>query len=96
MTISNGETTWTLDDLCARWEGECLNNQIVKLAPYVEAAMNGNITLTYPLWFSDDFEMFVFPASFGSPVVNDDVVVEVPAIQLLYWASNHSDFDINV
>ena len=96
VSISNGERNWTLDDLCARWEGECLGNHIVKLAPYVRAATAGNITLKYPLWFSDNYEMFVFPASLGSPVVNGEDIEEVPALQLLYWVSNHTDFDINV
>ncbi|KAF0290223.1 Patched domain-containing protein 3 [Amphibalanus amphitrite] len=96
VTISNGERDWTFEDLCARWEGKCLRNPIVKLAPYVPDVVSGKLNLTYPIWFSDNYDIFVFPASLGSPVVSGEHLQEVPALQLLYWASNHTDFDVNV
>ncbi|XP_037089285.1 patched domain-containing protein 3-like [Pollicipes pollicipes] len=97
VTVDSGESRWTFDDLCARWNGKCLQNSIVTLLPYLDDVLSGNISLTYPVWFSDSYDVFVFPAFLGSPEVsNEGLLGEVPALQLLYWGSNHSDFDINI
>lgn len=96
VSVDSGERSWGFDDLCARWNGNCMTNNIVNLEPYIADVERGGINLTYPVWFSESYDAFVFPASLGSPVVNDGIIESAPALQLLYWGSNHSDFDVNV
>ncbi|XP_037076347.1 patched domain-containing protein 3-like [Pollicipes pollicipes] len=96
VEVDAGEEQWHYDQLCASWGDACLDNVALRLQPYVAGVESGAINLTFPVWFSDSFDMLLLAGTLGSPQLQDGVVTAAPALQMFYWVGNHVYFDVSV
>ncbi|XP_045785831.1 patched domain-containing protein 3 [Maniola jurtina] len=85
VTLENG-VTFSYREECARWEGQCFVNDILNLDKIIGEVERGELNLTFPIMFNPvTWEAHAFPVYFGGSVVVDDVIVSVPAVQLVWF-----------
>ncbi|XP_053625980.1 patched domain-containing protein 3 isoform X2 [Plodia interpunctella] len=85
VTLPSGET-FTYRDECARWEGQCFVNDILNLDKIIGEVERGELNLTFPIMFNPvTWEAHAFPVFFGGSKVVDDIIVSVPAVQLVWF-----------
>ncbi|XP_022227646.2 patched domain-containing protein 3 [Drosophila obscura] len=81
--------TFTYKDTCARWENECFENDILNLDALMDDLEAGQLNLTFPFMFNPvTWDAHLFPVFFGgTKLTEDNVVISVPAIQLVYFVT---------
>ncbi|XP_041977331.1 patched domain-containing protein 3 isoform X2 [Aricia agestis] len=85
VTLPTGET-FTYREECARWEGQCFTNDILNLDKIIGEVERGELNLTFPIMFNPvTWEAHAFPVYFGGSTVVDDIIVSVPAVQLVWF-----------
>lgn len=85
VTLPSGET-FTYKEECARWEGQCFTNDILNLDKIIGEVERGELNLTFPIMFNPvTWEAHAFPVFFGGSKVVDDIIVSVPAVQLVWF-----------
>lgn len=85
VTLPTGEK-FTYKDECARWEGQCYTNDILNLDKIIDEVERGELNLTFPIMFNPvTWEAHAFPVFFGGAKVVDDIIVSVPAVQLVWF-----------
>ncbi|XP_023935051.2 patched domain-containing protein 3 isoform X1 [Bicyclus anynana] len=85
VTLENGDT-FSYREECARWEGQCFVNDILNLDKIIGEVERGELNLTFPIMFNPvTWEAHAFPVFFGGSTVVDDVIVSVPAVQLVWF-----------
>lgn len=86
-TVRYEGSDFRYEDLCAKWDGYCYDNQILRLAELIPSIEVGEINITYPVYFNPDtFEAYTLPAYFGGIQVSDKYTVEkVDAVSLTYF-----------
>uniref|UniRef100_A0A0A9X8T6 Patched domain-containing protein 3 n=3 Tax=Lygus hesperus TaxID=30085 RepID=A0A0A9X8T6_LYGHE len=79
---------FTYEEICARWQENCFENDILnldKIMPEVEA---GTLNLTFPIMINPEtWDAHIFPVYFGGPVVDDGIIISVPSLQLAYFVN---------
>nr|XP_045593830.1 patched domain-containing protein 3-like [Procambarus clarkii] len=87
VSVVNNDKVVRYDDLCAVWDSECYENNVLGLQDLMPGVENGTFNLTYPIMLNpNNFETYVFPFFFGGATVNNDSVIEeVEALSLFYW-----------
>ncbi|KAF0307910.1 Patched domain-containing protein 1 [Amphibalanus amphitrite] len=95
VRVDAGEESWTYDQICATWGDDCLDNVALKMRKYIKDVEANKSTVTYPVWFEADDVLPVIE-TFGSPELDGDRVVDVPALQMLYWVGNHEYFNVSL
>lgn len=86
VKLPTGET-FTYKEECARWEGQCFSNDILNLDHIIGEVERGELNLTFPIMFNPvTWEAHAFPVFFGGAKVVDDIIVSVPAVQLIWFA----------
>ena len=61
----------TYSDLCATYNGYCYENEILRLATIMPDVEQGNITLTYPIFFDPNtFMVRIYPQNQHYPLVD--------------------------
>ena len=50
-TVSYEDKTYSYGTLCARWNGYCYDNEVLRLASIMPQIESGQIQVTYPLFF---------------------------------------------
>ncbi|EDV59834.1 patched domain-containing protein 3 [Drosophila erecta] len=87
-TTYDGDT-YTYKDNCARWENECFENDILNLDALMDDIEAGQLNLTFPFMFNPvTWDAHLFPVFFGgTKLTEDNYVVSVPAIQLVYFVT---------
>lgn len=96
MTIKFDDDPYTYEDLCARSEGKCFENDILDFVPRIEDIESHKFWLKYPLWVNTDiYKAYFFPAYLGG-VARDsnDLIENAKAINLMYWldiSQKHGD-----
>lgn len=75
------------DDICAIWNEQCYENNLLDLQEIMPEVDAGNYTLTYPLMINPNtFDTYVFPHFFGGVTVsNESTIITVKALSLFYW-----------
>lgn len=75
--------------LCARWEDECYENDVLELGNngLMDKIEAGNISLTFPIMLDPEtFKTYAFPFFFGgTKVSNVSTILSVKALQLNYF-----------
>ncbi|XP_039747229.1 patched domain-containing protein 3 isoform X1 [Pararge aegeria] len=85
VTLENGDT-FSYKEECARWEGQCFSNDILNLDKIIGEVERGELNLTFPIMFNPvTWEAHAFPVFFGGSTVVDDIIVSVPAVQLVWF-----------
>ncbi|XP_072944049.1 patched domain-containing protein 3 isoform X1 [Epargyreus clarus] len=85
VNLPNGET-FTYREECARWEGQCFVNDILNLDKIIGEVERGELNLTFPIMFNPvTWEAHAFPVYFGGAKVVDDIIITVPAVQLVWF-----------
>ena len=98
VVVDAGEQRWTYDQICASWDGKCLDNVALKMRDHMADVEAGRANVTYPVWLVGD-DILPVIETLGSPVLAGkyaDEVVEAPALQMLYWVGNHEYFNISL
>ncbi|XP_063531515.1 patched domain-containing protein 3 [Cydia strobilella] len=94
VTLPNGET-FTYKEECAKWEGQCFTNDILNLDKIIEEVERGDLNLTFPIMFNPvTWEAHAFPVYFGGSTVVDDIIVSVPAVQLVWFVKADTPLQI--
>lgn len=81
---------YTYRDICARWEGDCFQNDILNLDYIMDEILSKEINLTFPVMFNPaTWDAHAFPVFFGGTVLSEDhtTIVSVPSIQLVYFVT---------
>ena len=88
-----GETKHYVD-LCARWQQDCFQNTVLKLAELIPDIETGKVNLSWPFYFHPEtFETIIFPGFVGKPTLvdGDTVMSSSPAVNLYYFADMDSE-----
>lgn len=92
MTITFGEPEeiFSYREICARWMGECFENDILNLDQVMDQVEKKQLNLTFPVMINPvTWDVHAFPAFFGGSVLGEDDVIErVPSVQLLYFVTD--------
>lgn len=78
-------------DICATWQGQCWQNDILKPAPYAAQIETGEMKLTYPIWFDPQtFQRVTFPFFSGGIELNeeDHTISSIKVIALNYFLNS--------
>lgn len=81
---------YTYRDICARWEGDCFQNDILNLDYIMDEILSKEINLTFPVMFNPaTWDAHAFPVFFGGSILSEDktTIVSVPSIQLVYFVT---------
>ena len=93
-------------DLCALTDGYCYDNTLLGIGIHMKEIENGNISLTYPIWYDIDeytFETYTyqFPGVIGGVTLEPDgeesgigLLYGFSAINLNYFLDSTSQEDI--
>ncbi len=87
------------ETLCAKWQGYCYDNEILRLSELVPEVESGGVELTYPLFFSPyTFERFTLPAFFGGVELDEEkgTVGKVGAVSLAYFLDSREEWQREV
>ncbi|XP_068239461.1 patched domain-containing protein 3-like isoform X2 [Palaemon carinicauda] len=78
-------------DLCAIWDGQCYENDILDLHDLMPDIEIGNFSLNYPLMINPQtFETYVFPLFFGGiQLSNTSTIESAKALSITYWLKNN-------
>ena len=94
IRFGDDEELFTYREICARWEGECFDNDILNLDKIMEDVVTGALNLTFPIMINPvTWDAHIFPVYFGGPVVSDDgIILKVPSLQLAYFVNADSKY----
>ncbi|XP_014293320.1 patched domain-containing protein 3 [Halyomorpha halys] len=94
ITFGEDQEVYTYREICARWEGECFDNDILNLDKIMDDVVTGALNLTFPIMINPvTWDAHIFPVYFGGPVVSEDGVIEkVPSLQLAYFVNADSKY----
>ncbi|KAL1497414.1 hypothetical protein ABEB36_008391 [Hypothenemus hampei] len=90
MTVSVDDYEhFTYADICAKWMGECFQNDILNLEYIMDEVEAGDRNLTFPLTLNTvTFDVHALPVFFGGTEVSEDgFVISVPSVQLVYFGN---------
>ena len=92
VKIIHDEDEFKYDTLCARWEEDCYENDVLELGEIMDQIEAGNVSLTYPVMLNPiTFKTYAFPFFFGGAVIsNVSTVVSVKALQANYFVNVNS------
>jgi hypothetical protein len=74
--------------LCARWQGTCVENNILGLGESISEIENGTLRMSYPVMFDPKtYESYLLPFVFGGIELNNETnsVRSVKAAQFWYF-----------
>ncbi|KAH0552327.1 patched domain-containing protein 3 [Cotesia glomerata] len=79
--------SYTYEQLCARWQDDCFNNDILNLSKIIDQVESHQINLTFPVMMNPvTFDVHIFPVYFGGSVITESLTIEsVPAVQIGYF-----------
>ncbi|XP_030375300.1 patched domain-containing protein 3 [Scaptodrosophila lebanonensis] len=88
-TVYYDGDTYTYKEICARWQNECFENDILNLDAIMDDIESGQLNLTFPLMFNPvTWDAHAFPVFFGgTKLTEDNYIISVPAIQLVYFVT---------
>ncbi|KAL1137711.1 hypothetical protein AAG570_009407 [Ranatra chinensis] len=83
------EETFTYEEICARWEEHCFDNDILNLDKIMDEVVAGTLNLTFPIMINPvTWDAHTFPVYFGGTVISDDgIIISVPSLQLVYFVN---------
>ncbi len=85
---------YTYTDLCAKWMGECFENDILNLDEVMDQVESKQLNLTFPVMINPvTWDAHTFPAFFGRIQRNEDVIEKVPSVQLMYFLADDTRQD---
>ncbi|XP_044755811.1 patched domain-containing protein 3 isoform X1 [Coccinella septempunctata] len=89
MTVFYNDEYFTYKDICARWQSECFQNDILNLDYIIDDVQTGALNLTFPLMFNPvTWDAHAFPVFFGGTEVSEDgIIISVPSVQLVYFGN---------
>lgn len=81
-------------DICAKWEDQCFENDILNLDAIMPEVVKGELNLTFPIMINPvTWDMHTFPVYFGGTVLSDEgTIVSVPSLQLIYFVNADTKF----
>jgi len=87
IEIEWDEDKYTYASLCANWEGECYENDVIELNDTMTDIAKGTTHLTWPVFLTpESFKSLAFPFIFGGIKVGNLSRIEfVKALQLNYF-----------
>lgn len=87
ISIDWDDETFTYSSLCAGWEGECYENDIIELEESIDDIEAGKIVVQWPLFLTQSsFKSLPLPFIFGGVQLGNLSKVEfVKALQLNYF-----------
>ena len=93
ISVTYEDRQYRFEDLCAKFDSECIGNGILGLKEILPDVMNGTTKLTFPFMLNPKtFDSYVFPGLFGGIDVSDDgVMVSARAAQLAYMLRNDNE-----
>ncbi|XP_037031767.1 patched domain-containing protein 3 isoform X2 [Bradysia coprophila] len=76
-------------DVCAKWQDECFNNDILGLDKIMDEIISKKTNLTFPFMINPvTWDLHLFPVFFGGTVVSaDNTIISVPSLQLIYFVT---------
>ncbi|KAK7083690.1 Hedgehog receptor activity protein [Halocaridina rubra] len=79
------------NDLCAIWDSQCYENDILDLQELIPQVQNGTYNLTYPLMINPNtFDTYVFPLFLGGlELTNSSTIASAKALSITYWLKNN-------
>ncbi|XP_015605307.1 patched domain-containing protein 3 [Cephus cinctus] len=79
--------SFTYEQVCARWQDQCFNNDILSLHHVIAEVESRELNLTFPLMLNPvTWDTHLFPVYFGGSVITEDMTIEtVPSVQLAYF-----------
>lgn len=90
--IRNSKATYegevfTYEQICAKWQGECVTNDILNITYIVEDVEKRELNLTFPALLNPvTWQLHLLPVYFGGSKINEDTTIEsVPSMQLAYF-----------
>lgn len=94
IVFGEEQETFSYRDICAKWEGECFENDILNLDKIMDEVVTGELNLTFPIMINPvTWDAHIFPVYFGGPVVSDDgIILKVPSLQLAYFVNADSKY----
>ncbi|XP_077981333.1 patched domain-containing protein 3-like [Glandiceps talaboti] len=95
MAITVEDEAYTYNDICGRWNDQCIDNGIFKILDYVNSSpWYERIRLTYPFAPSPTgHPAFIGNSLGGVRIMGDDVVRSAKALQLLYYVRSTDEAD---
>eukprot|EP00095_Tigriopus_kingsejongensis_P005739 maker-scaffold28_size608977-snap-gene-1.19 protein:Tk05739 transcript:maker-scaffold28_size608977-snap-gene-1.19-mRNA-1 annotation:"AGAP010394-PA" len=98
VTVSFEGQNYQYQDVCARWAGYCYDNEILRLADLIPQVEQGQINLTYPLYFNPyDFETVTMAAFLGGVEHGEDhIIKDAKAMSLAYFLDVSEDWMVTV
>jgi len=93
VTIVFDEDSYNYDSLCANWEGECAENDILEIGELLDDVIAGKMPINYPIMFNPNtYKTYALPIFFGGVKLTDKATVSlVKALQLNYFIAVNSD-----
>ncbi|CAL8113391.1 unnamed protein product [Orchesella dallaii] len=87
ITIVYDEDEFKYDSLCAAWEGDCYENDVMELGDSMAAIETKNISLTWPFFLTPNtYKTLGFPFIFGGYKISNRSTIDfVKALQLNYF-----------
>lgn len=87
MTIEWDDSPWKYEDLCARQDFKCWNNDILDFDARITEIEEKKFFLKYPIWINHNiYKAYFFPAYLGGVQQDaNDLVESAKAIHLMYF-----------
>lgn len=87
LTISWDDNVYKYEDICARQEFKCWNNDILDFNSKISEIAEKKYFLKYPIWINTEtYKAYFFPAYLGGVQVDDNgLIEEARGINLMYF-----------
>lgn len=87
IAFGDPEEIFTYREMCAKWMGECFENDVLNLDQIMDQIEKKQLNVTFPVMLNPvTWDAHAFPAFFGKTLVNQDEIIEsVPSVQLMYF-----------